>query len=277
MAMLGYKILSESKTISHKKKVIVMLHGLGGGYANWYGQIHALRAHYDLVLIELPSHGRSPLKLSEMEISYKNVCEKIMEVVDHLGIKKAHYIGVSLGTTLVKYIAMHYPERVSKYILAGPIGNFNFLLRMAIGTIRWMLPVMPMKLVLVLLITFLMPFKASQTCRRMFAQTAKRLSNKESVAYAKLLLEFKAVQDEYTATMGEEPNGMYMVGELDHFFLLLQKKEGRPIRNMVLIPNAGHVCITDQANVCNNHMLSFLATGMVCNEATETTTRLRII
>lgn len=273
MAMLGYKIYSESKTISHEKPVIVMLHGLGGGYANWYGQVHTLKHDYDLLLIELPSHGRSPVKLTQMEISYQQVCEKILEVLDFLGIQKAHFLGVSFGTTLVKYIALRYPDRVNKYILAGPIANFNFLLRMAINMIRWFLPIMPMKVVIAVLVIFLMPFDASETCRKIFLHTAKHLSNKESVAYAKLLLKFKSVHDEYTATMGEEINGMYLVGEMDHFFLLLQKKDHRPIKNMVLIPDAGHVCITDQAAVCNNHILSFLSTGNACKEPAKTASR----
>lgn len=266
MSMLRYKIFSESKTISHEKPVIVMLHGLGGGYANWYSQIHALKPHYDLVLIELPSHGRSPFKMSEMEISYEHLCGKIMEVVDHLGIQKATYAGVSFGTMLVKYIKLHYPDRVDKYILAGPIGNFNFILRSAINVVRHLLPIAPLELVLKLVTLVVMPYKVSKYGREVFLATANRLSNKEFIAYCKLLSRFKNIQKTFAATMGDEPNGLYLVGELDYFFLLMLKKERKRVKNMVLVPNAGHICITDQAKTANRYMLTFLQNGKVAYE-----------
>lgn len=261
MEMLRYKIFSESKTISHQKPVIVMLHGLGGGYANWYGQIHALKPHYDLLLIELPSHGRSPLKMSEMEISYENLCKKIMEVVDHLGIEKAHFAGVSFGTMLVRYIILNYPDRVDKYIMAGLIGNFNFVLRTAINIVRYLLPIAPLTVVLKLVTLIVMPYRVSEYGRNVFMATAKRLTNKEFIAYCKLLSQFKNIQKQFVSTMGEESNAVYLVGELDYFFLLMLKKERERLKNMILVPNAGHICITDQADYCNRQILSFLETG----------------
>ena len=259
--MLRYKIFSESKTISHEKPVIVMLHGLGGGYANWYCQIRALKPHYDLLLIELPSHGRSPYKMSEMEISYEHLCGKIMEVVDHFGIQKATFAGASFGTMLTKYIVLNYPERVDKYILAGPIGNFNFVLRSAINITRWLLPIAPLEFVLKLVTVVVMPHKISKYGREVFLATAKRLSNKEFIAYCKLLSRFKNVQKDFVKTTGDEPNGLYLVGELDHFFLLMLKKERKRVQHMVLVPDAGHICATDQPETSNRHILHFLQTG----------------
>lgn len=263
MSMLRYKIFSESKTISHEKPVIVMLHGLGGGYANWYGQIHTLKKHYDLLLIELPSHGRSPYKMSEMEISYAHLCGKIMEIVDHFGIQTATYAGVSFGTMLVKYIKLNYPDRVDKYILAGPIGNFNFVLRLAINIVRYLLPIAPLEFVLKLVVAVVMPYKVSKYGRDVFLATATRLTNKEFIAYCKLLSRFKNVQKSFATTMGNEPNGLYLVGELDYFFQLMLKKESKRVKNMVLVPNAGHICITDQAEIANRHILFFLETGEI--------------
>jgi len=269
MELLRYKVYSKTQTISHKKPVIVMLHGLGGGYANWHGQIHALLPHFDLLLIELPSHGRSPMKMSDMEISYQHLCGKIMEVVDHFGIQKAHFAGVSFGTMLVKYIILNYPDRVDKYLMAGPIGNFNFVLRTSINIVRYLLPIAPLNLVLKLVTLVVMPYKVSEYGRTVFMATAKRLSNKEFIAYCKLLSRFKNIQKSFAMTMGEEPNGLYLVGELDYFFQLMLTEERKRAKNMVFIPNAGHICITDQADYANQTILRFLTSGETCPVAVE--------
>lgn len=261
METLRYKIFSESKTISFEKPVIVMLHGLGGGYANWYGQIHELKKHYDLLLIELPSHGRSPFKMSQMAATYEELCGMIMDVVDSLGIQKATFAGISMGTMLVKYIALNYPERVDKYILAGPIGNFNFILRSVIRLVRILLPILPLDVILKLVCWVVMPYKECEYGREVFLATAKRLPNKEFSAWCKLLSRFKNVQKGFVKMRGEEPDGLYLVGELDKFFLLMLQGEMKRVQNMVLVKSAGHICITDQAAVCNRQIISFMETG----------------
>ena len=258
MSLLRYRIYSETHTISHKKPVMVMLHGLGGGYANWYGQIHALKVPYDLLLIELPSHGRSPVLMSEMEISYDALVEKILEVVDHLGIKKAHYAGVSLGTMLVKYIVLNHPERVDKYVLAGPIGDFTFVLRTAINFVRHLFPIAPLEFILRLVALVVMPYKISKYGRDVFLACARKLAKKEFIAWCKLLTKFKDIQRTFQQTMGDEPNGLYLVGALDHDFIPMLTRDNNRVKNSFFIPDAGHICIADQANAVNRHIISFI-------------------
>ena len=261
MSMLRYKIFSESKTISHEKPVIVMLHGLGGGYANFYSCIHALKPHYDLLLIELPSHGRSPMKMSQMSATWEELCGRVMDVVDSLGIQKAIFAGGSLGSMLVKYIVLNYSERVEKYILVGPIGNFNLLIRTSIRVVRLLLPFLPLETVLKLILAVVIPDEVSRYGREVFLATSKRLTNKEFAAWCKLLSRFKNVQRTYERTMGEEANGLYLVGELDRFFRLMLKKDEKRVKNMVFVKNAGHICTTDQPEATNRQLLAFLQTG----------------
>ena len=180
-----------------------------------------------------------------------------MEVVDHLGIQKATFAGVSLGTMLVKHIVMNYPDRVEKYILAGPIGDFTFVLRTAIRLVKYLLPIIPLKVTLGIVAAVVMPYKISKQGRDIFLACARRLPKKEFVAWCKLLLKFKNIQNTYQETMGEEPNGLYLVGELDHFFIPMLKKDRRRVKNMIFIKDAGHICIADQAKVVNKHILEF--------------------
>lgn len=263
MEQLRYKIYSDDGMLHFHKPVIVFLHGLGGGYANWHRQIHTLRKRYDLVLIELPSHGKSQVKISEMEVSFDALSRKIMDVVDSLGIQKATYAGVSLGTMIVKHLVLNYPDRVDKYILAGPIGDFTFVLRMAINLVRYLMPILPLDVILKLVCLVVMPYKASKYGRDIFLACAKKVPKKEFIVWCKLLTSFKDIQKTYQKTMGEEPNGMYIVGELDHFFIPMLKNDRNRVKNLVFVKNAGHICISDEAEVVNNTIIAFQETGVV--------------
>ena len=258
MAMLRYKIYAESNRISFEKPVLVLLHGFGGGYANWYGQIRALKRDYDLLLIELPSHGKSPVKLSELENSYESVVREILRVLDHLGIEKANFGGLSMGTMFVKYMALHYPQRVDKYILAGPIGEFDLLLRGLLNLVRCLLHFVPLNWLIKVVTAVLMPHRVSKSGRELFVATAKRLSQKEYAAWLQLLTKYQNIQNAYRQAMGDEANALYLVGELDHFFLPMLKKERKTAKNFVLLEDAGHVCVTDQAELANQQILAFL-------------------
>lgn len=263
--LLNYKIYSEDGTISAQKPVIVFLHGLGGGYSNWVYQVRYLKKKYDLLLIELPSHGRKKFNMSELELNFDTVSKKIMEVVDHLGIDKATFAGISVGTLIVKHIAFTYPERVDKYILVGPVGKFTLLLKTAIRLTMFLLPILPLKLVLTLVCLVVMPYKSLAYGRNLFLNSARRVAPKEFVAWCKVLLSFPKIQKDYVETMKEEPNGLYVVGELDHFFLTMLKSDMKRVKNLAIVKNAGHICSIDQYEAVNDLIIEFQETGTVKN------------
>ena len=198
---------------------MVLLHGLGGGYANWVYQVRHLREKYDLLLIELPSHGRSKVKMSKMEPNFDTLSALIMEVLDHLGIQKATFVGVSLGTLITKHIAFTHPEKVDKYILIGPIGKFTLLIRFAIRLAMLLLLVAPLKFVITLVCWVIMPFKSLEYGRNLFYACAQRVERKEFLAWCKVILSFRKIQKSYGKVMQEEPNGLYIIGELDYILL----------------------------------------------------------
>lgn len=263
MELLNYKIYSESGTISFQKPVIVCIHGLGSGYANWVFQVRYLRNKYDLLLVELPSHGKSKVRMSDMELTFDSISKKIVEVLDHLGIQKANFAGVSLGTMIVQHLVLTYPEKVDKYILAGPVGRFNRLHEFAIRFALFLLPVAPLKLVLNFVCTIAMPYKCTKYARALFVACAQRVERKEFMALFKVVLTFSPVHDRFAQAMGEEPDGLYLIGELDHFFLPILKKDMKRIKNLAIIENAGHICNVDQYEKVNELMVRFIETGSI--------------
>lgn len=266
--LMNYKIYSEDGTISFKKPIMVMIHGFGGGYANWVFQVRHLKKRYDLLLLELPSHGNSHLKMSEMDPDFDAVSLKIMDVLNHLGIEKATFIGLSLGTLIVKHIVFTYPEKVDRYILVGPVGKFTWLLKSVLRLAVFLLPVLPLSLTLKLVCLFLMPYKSIAYGRNLFIASTKRIERKEIVVWCKVLLSFSKTQEEYIKKMQDEPNGLYIVGSMDHFFLTMLRSDMKRIKNLAIVEKAGHICCVDKYKKVNDLIITFQETGMVESKAT---------
>lgn len=265
--MLNYKIYSESGAISFQKPIMVFVHGLGGGYSNWVYQVRHLKKKYDLLLVELPSHGRNKQKISEMELTFDAVSALIMELLDQLGIQKANFAGVSLGTLIVKHIVFTYPERVDKYILVGPVGRFTFLLKTAVRLAMLLLPILPLNAVLTLVCLVVIPYKSLSHGRDLFLACAQRVERKEFVAWCKVVLSFSKTQLLYEKRMKDEPNGLYIVGEMDHFFRTMLRSDVKRIKHLAVVENAGHICCIDQYRAVNDLIVQFVETGTIRQNA----------
>ena len=102
--MLQYELFANAKS----KRYIVLLHGFGGNYRIWKNQIPILQQQFNVLAVNLPSHGENKIKLSEMQLSLESVSQEIIRVLDSLGIKKAIFMGLSIGTIFIKYMEMFY-------------------------------------------------------------------------------------------------------------------------------------------------------------------------
>ena len=94
-------------------ETIVLLHGFGGNSRIWKYQLPLLSKHYNVLTIDLPSHNEGNLRLSQLEITLDAISREILAVCDHYDIRRAVFMGVSLGTIFVKYIQAFYPEYVA--------------------------------------------------------------------------------------------------------------------------------------------------------------------
>lgn len=122
--MLYHKVLQHESS----DEWVIFVHGAGGSSATFYRQIKDFKKHFNIVMLDLRGHGRSkdvnhkrPLK----HYSFDKVSEDVIEVMDHLKIKEAHFVGVSLGTIINRILAEKYPERVKSLVMGGAITKMN--------------------------------------------------------------------------------------------------------------------------------------------------------
>ena len=100
---------------------VVFVHGIGGSTLTWKKQLDSFREDYNLLLIDLPGHGKS--QEADGHLTHQSVNDEIKHVLDYVGIAKADFVGMSLGTLVIMSFAVTYPSYVNSVILGGAIIN----------------------------------------------------------------------------------------------------------------------------------------------------------
>jgi pimeloyl-ACP methyl ester carboxylesterase len=121
---IGY--MDEYAGTDKNPKVLVIIHGKGA-FAGHYGNImqYALRAGLRVIAPDLPHYGMSgPGNLDKSPArTMQDMRDTVHElVVNQLGVKKAYYLGHSLGGQVAMGYALSWPEAVQGLLLEAPAG-----------------------------------------------------------------------------------------------------------------------------------------------------------
>jgi len=95
---------------------VILMHGMFGSLSN-LGPIgrHLTKHGYRVIAVDMRNHGLSP---HEHNMSYADMAADIIELMDSLNIERAHLLGHSMGGKVGMQVAMNYPQRVAKLIVA---------------------------------------------------------------------------------------------------------------------------------------------------------------
>ena len=106
-------------------EVVIMLHGAGpgaSGWSNFYRNVDAfVNAGYRVILPDLPGFNKSGALISDVPRFQLNA-RAAKGLMDALDIKRAHFVGNSMGGGSALAFALEFPERLDKMILMGPGG-----------------------------------------------------------------------------------------------------------------------------------------------------------
>jgi pimeloyl-ACP methyl ester carboxylesterase len=99
-----------------KAETLFLMHGIGGHVEAYAKNVVALAEHFHVVAFDFVGHGLSEKKL---DITYTPAVyvEQLRELMDVLGVEKAHISGESLGGMVAAGFAIAYPDRILRAIL----------------------------------------------------------------------------------------------------------------------------------------------------------------
>lgn len=104
-----------------KGEPVFLVHGFAvNGPLQWTlpGITKALSEDYRLIIIDNRGHGRSGKPKEDGQYGMEMVRD-LVRLMDHLQIKKANFVGYSMGSFLTHKFAVTYPDRVKSIVLGG--------------------------------------------------------------------------------------------------------------------------------------------------------------
>lgn len=128
--VIGAQVRFFTQTIPLNEDALVFLPGWGVPPTLWFPIAARLRNKFNTVIIENLGHGDSTLGFGVNRHNYLDWnANAALEVLDILGIKKAHFIVHSMGGYTVKKIVAREPERVASIVfvctpLLEPLSSF---------------------------------------------------------------------------------------------------------------------------------------------------------
>ncbi|MFD2512765.1 alpha/beta fold hydrolase [Pontibacter locisalis] len=101
------------KEMGHGQPLLI-LHGLFGTLDNWATLAKRLAEHYNVFLVDLRNHGRSP---HSEQHDYDAMADDVLRLVDELKIPTPAIMGHSMGGKVAMKYALKYPTRITKLIV----------------------------------------------------------------------------------------------------------------------------------------------------------------
>jgi pimeloyl-ACP methyl ester carboxylesterase len=249
---------------------VVMIHGAGGSIEVWYRQVADFARHFNVLLVDLVGHGGSAGKAIVDGFNFSNAADQVMEVVNHLKIEKCHFMGLSLGSIVVRFIAQKHPQRVLSMVLAGAVTKISLRLKALLHLTTTFKNVVPYRILRNIFAKFIIPQPKYSKSKSMFLSSAEKMPFESFTSWLKLsnglAARVKSLFEEHVSI----PT-LYVMGEDDKLFL---KHVRRTVSNspgdnvsLAIVPNAGHVCNIDNKSYFNQLSIDFIervSRGIAC-------------
>ncbi len=257
------------KTYRHSSSLewVTFVHGAGGSSSIWFKQIKSFKENYNVLLIDLRGHGKSQEVFKRYfndEYNFENISKDILEVMDHLEIKKAHFVGISLGTIIMRTICEIAPERVSSLVMGGAVTRLNVRSKFLVTVGNAGKHIIPYMWLYKLFAWIIMPRKRNLESRILFADQAKKLCQKEFIRWFNLTYKLNPLLKYFNENDTKLPT-LYLMGDEDYMFLPQVMDLVRKHSNsfLTIVPDSGHVCNVEQPDFFNQQAMKFI--GQNCS------------
>ncbi len=119
--------LSFSLAGSETAPALVLCNSLGTDRSLWGSQIEPFAERYRLLTYDTRGHGESDAPAGDYAIDRLGL--DVLSLMDHVGMRRAHVCGVSIGGLTTLWLGVHARDRVRRLVLANTaarVGSLEF-------------------------------------------------------------------------------------------------------------------------------------------------------
>ncbi len=112
---------------------LVMQRGLARSHRYWLGIENLFAEHFRVVLMDNRGVGQSDVP--PPPYSTAQMASDVVAVMDHAGIEKAHFFGLSLGGMIGQWLAIRHAHRVKRLVLGATMAGGPGSKRIPLGAV----------------------------------------------------------------------------------------------------------------------------------------------
>jgi 3-oxoadipate enol-lactonase len=102
---------------------VVLAHAIGCDHRMWEELEAALASTYRVISIDARGHGSSPVP--PRPYSLGALAEDVRALLDRLEVKKAHWVGLSMGGMVGQAFALAHPDRLERLVIANSTSSYG--------------------------------------------------------------------------------------------------------------------------------------------------------
>ncbi len=245
--------------LSDEHDWVVFMHGAGGSMNTFKRQIDAFKEHFNVLMLDLRDHGESRNMPFEGDFALELVAKDVIELNDNLGIKKAHFVAVSMGSIFIRMVDEFRPDMVKSIIVGGGVFGMSWKLDYLLKLGYYTSKVVPFHVLYKMLALIILPNNNHKKSREIFIQEAEKIGQKDFDRWLTLLKDVKKQIDAHYHVEVSAPT-LVVMGAEDHVFMAPAKKYSDKYDHveLVVIEKCGHVCNIEKAQDFNEACLEFL-------------------
>lgn len=102
---------------------VLLVHAIGCDHRMWDGLGTALSPRFRVIRMDVRGHGRSVV--TPRPYSLDQLADDARDLLDSLGIEKAHWVGLSMGGMIGQAFALRHPDRLRRLVLANTTSTYG--------------------------------------------------------------------------------------------------------------------------------------------------------
>lgn len=107
-------------------ETVVLLHAAMSNLCRFYAWVPILARDFRVVRLDARGHGDSEAPGPDKGLSIERLALDVVELLDRLGIERAHVSGSSAGGYVAQWLAVAHPARVRKLALFSTTPGFSY-------------------------------------------------------------------------------------------------------------------------------------------------------